>query len=101
MRFELAQSGYTEALTFTLCSREDVSEKLGKKIESIQACHIGNPKTSEFQVVRTTLLSGLLRTIAESKHMPLPLKVFEVSDVVLKDMTTGIKTKNKKKNYIY
>ena len=41
------------------------------------------------KVVRTTLISGLLRTVAESKHMPLPLKIFEVSDVVLNDKTTG------------
>lgn len=32
LRLELAQCGYTEALTFTLCSKEDVSVKLGKKI---------------------------------------------------------------------
>lgn len=68
----MAQSGYTEALTFTLvhniwfiiylkihwslinlffqCSREDVADKLGKKIEDVSAVHIGNPKTIEFQV---------------------------------------------------
>ena len=45
---------------------------------------------SNLKVVRTTLLSGLLRTLSESKHMPLPLKIFEASDVVLKDLTTGI-----------
>lgn len=97
LRVEMAQSGYTEALTFTLCSREDVADKLGKKIEDVAACHIGNPKTIEFQVVRTTLLSGLLRTLSESKHMPLPLKIFEASDVVLKDLTTEIGCRNERR----
>lgn len=46
----MAQCGFTEALTFTLCSKEDVSEKLGKKLETVNACVIANPKTSEFQV---------------------------------------------------
>ena len=69
LRIELAHSGYTEALTFTLviiklqkgqhflvnffhlkCSREDVADKLGKKIESVPAVHISNPKTIDFQV---------------------------------------------------
>jgi phenylalanyl-tRNA synthetase beta chain len=70
LRIELAQCGYTEALTFTLvifliimknkitfdslkvfkCSREDVADKLRKNIESIQAVHISNPKTLDFQV---------------------------------------------------
>lgn len=85
LRNECARAGYTEALTFTLCSREDVSTKLGVKIEDVPAAHICNPKTLEFQVVRTLLLPGLLKTIAANKKMPLPLKLFEISDVVLLD----------------
>ena len=41
------------------------------------------------QVARTTLLSGLLKTIAANKKMPLPMKIFEISDVVLKDSKKG------------
>ena len=52
--------------------------------------HIANPKTLDFQVVRTTLLAGLLKTIASSRNMPLPLKIFEVSDVVLRDQSAGL-----------
>lgn len=97
VRLEMAQSGYTEALTFTLCSREDVADKLGKKIEDVSAVHIGNPKTIEFQVVRTTLLSGLLKTLSESKHIPLPLKLFEASDIVLKDLSTETGCRNERR----
>ncbi|CAH0752089.1 unnamed protein product [Diatraea saccharalis] len=85
LRRECACAAYTEALTFTLCSRDDVSTKLGLKIEDVPAAHISNPKTLEFQVVRTTLVSGLLKTIAANKKMPLPLKLFELSDVVIMD----------------
>ena len=41
------------------------------------------------QVARTTLLPGLLKTIAANKKMPLPMKIFEISDVVLKDSKKG------------
>lgn len=71
------------------CSRDDVASKLGLKIEDVPAVHISNPKTLEFQVCRTTLLPGLLKTIAANKKMPLPIKVFEISDVVLKDDSAG------------
>lgn len=46
---------------------------------------LANPKTLEYQVVRTSLLPGLLKTVRENKAHPLPLKVFETSDVVIKD----------------
>lgn len=51
--------------------------------------HIANPKTLEFQVARTSLLSGLFKTLAANKNMPLPIKLFEISDVVLKDINSG------------
>ena len=50
LREHVAQSGFTEALTFTLCSRDDVAVKLNKNMEDIPAVHISNPKTLEFQV---------------------------------------------------
>lgn len=56
-----------------------------------KAVAISNPKTIEFQVARTSLLPGLLKTIHANKKMALPLKLFEISDVVLKDNTKGMK----------
>jgi phenylalanyl-tRNA synthetase beta chain len=97
LRLELSQIGYTEGLTFTLCSKEDVSDKLRKRLDQIPAVHISNPKTMDFQVVRTTLLCGLLKTLASSKNMPLPLKIFEVSDVVLNDSTTEVGARNERR----
>ncbi len=41
------------------------------------------------QVARTSLLPGLLKTIAANRKMPLPMKIFEVSDVVLLDQDKG------------
>ncbi|XP_057694119.1 phenylalanine--tRNA ligase beta subunit isoform X1 [Corythoichthys intestinalis] len=94
LRHDLAAAGFTEALNFALCSKEDIADKLGKKISETRAIHISNPKTAEFQVARTTLLPGLLKTIAANRKMPLPLKLFEISDVVLKDETKDVGARN-------
>ncbi|XP_061684165.1 phenylalanine--tRNA ligase beta subunit isoform X1 [Syngnathoides biaculeatus] len=94
LRYDLAAAGFTEALNFALCSQEDIADKLGKKISDTRAIHISNPKTAEFQVGRTTLLPGLLKTIAANRMMPLPLKLFEISDVVLKDETKDVGARN-------
>ncbi|XP_061574753.1 phenylalanine--tRNA ligase beta subunit [Cololabis saira] len=96
LRQDMAAAGFTEALNFALCSQEDIAEKLGKKISEIKAVHISNPKTAEFQVARTTLLPGLLKTIAANRKMPLPLKLFEISDVVLKDETKDVGARNRR-----
>ncbi|XP_038606055.1 phenylalanine--tRNA ligase beta subunit isoform X2 [Tachyglossus aculeatus] len=91
LRYDLAAAGFTEALTFALCSQEDVADKLGLDISAVKAVHIANPKTAEFQVARTTLLPGLLKTVAANRKMPLPLKLFEISDIVVKDSSRAFK----------
>uniref|UniRef100_A0A803V0Y6 Phenylalanine--tRNA ligase beta subunit n=1 Tax=Ficedula albicollis TaxID=59894 RepID=A0A803V0Y6_FICAL len=45
-------------------------------------------------VARTTLLPGLLKTIAANRKMPLPLKLFEISDIVVKDPNTDVGARN-------
>ncbi|XP_050535746.1 phenylalanine--tRNA ligase beta subunit [Daktulosphaira vitifoliae] len=97
IRNEIAQCGFKEVLTFSLCSKDDVSVKLRKKFDEESTVRISNPKTLEFQVARTNLLSGLLKTVAANKKMPLPMKLFEVSDVVLKDITSEVGARNERR----
>uniref|UniRef100_A0A8C9FHA9 Phenylalanine--tRNA ligase beta subunit n=1 Tax=Pavo cristatus TaxID=9049 RepID=A0A8C9FHA9_PAVCR len=94
LRLDLAAAGFTEALTFALCSTEDIADKLGMDVSATNAVHIANPKTAEFQVARTTLLPGLLKTVAANRKMPLPLKLFEISDIVVKDPTKDVGARN-------
>nr|CAG4645431.1 EOG090X03QT [Lynceus sp. MCZ IZ 141354] len=96
LREGLSQSGFTEALTFTLCSKEDISQKIRKDTGCNIAIHVSNPKTLEFQVGRTSLLPGLLKTIAANRKMPLPLRLFEVSDVLLKDASKDVGARNQR-----
>ena len=60
------------------------------------AVSIANPQTLEFQVGRTTLLVGLLKTISQNRKMPLPLNIFEISDVMKKDPKTDVGAMNKR-----
>jgi phenylalanyl-tRNA synthetase beta chain len=57
---------------------------------------IANPKTLEFQVVRTTLIPGLLKTIRENRSHALPIKIFETGDVVFKDLKRERQSRNER-----
>ena len=67
-----------------------------KKIEDIPAVHISNPKTLEFQIARTSLLQGLLKTVQANRGMALPLKLFEISDVVIRDAGAEVGSRNER-----
>lgn len=96
LRNEIARCGYTEALTFALCSEEQVSTLIRSKTGLDNAIKIKNPKTLEFQVARTCLIPGLLKTINSNKKAPLPIKLFEISDVVLRSDRHDVKAKNER-----
>ncbi|VIO93562.1 phenylalanyl-tRNA synthetase beta chain, putative [Brugia malayi] len=97
LRYDIAAAGWTETLNFALCSRDDISVKLRKPDNLKQAVKISNPKTSEFQVARTSLLPGLLKALASNKDMPLPLRLFEIQDVVLKDLIADVGARNERR----
>ncbi|VDK17336.1 unnamed protein product [Anisakis simplex] len=97
LRHEVANAGWTEVLNFALCSSDDVSTKLCKANGLESAVKIANPKTIEFQVARTSLFPGLLKTIASNKDMPLPLKLFELQDVVIKDQNSEVGARNERR----
>ncbi|KAI6243863.1 Phenylalanyl-tRNA synthetase beta subunit [Aphelenchoides fujianensis] len=96
LRLGIANAGWTEVLNFVLCSSEDISSKLRRADGLENSVKIANPKTLEFQVVRNSLLPGLLKTLSNNRDMPLPLKLFEVQDVVMKNPTADTKTKNQR-----
>ena len=77
----------TQALS-PQCSHDENFAFLNQKDTGDSAIVLENPKTSEFQVVRTSLLPGVFKTIRENRKHSLPLRVFEVSDVAFKDDKT-------------
>ncbi|CAG8631145.1 9721_t:CDS:10, partial [Paraglomus occultum] len=97
VRRELALAGFSEVLPLILCSHDENFSFLNKTDDNTTAVKLSNPKTAEYQVVRTTLLAGVLKTLRENKKHPLPIKIFEVSDVVLKDSTQERMAKNERR----
>lgn len=85
LRLASAQSGYSEVLPLTLCSHDENFKFLRLTDDNKTAVKLENPKTVEYQVVRTSLLPGILKTIKENRKHSLPIKVFECGDVVFKN----------------
>lgn len=113
LRPDVAMAGFYECLNFTLISekenfsglrREQKAEELWRTPArpheynpSASAIWLSNPKTKEFEVVRTTLLAGLLKTLNSNKHLSPPVKVFEIGDVVIQDPTRETGSKNQRR----
>lgn len=85
LRLASSQAGYAEVLPLTLCSHDENFKFLRLQDDGTTAVKLENPKTIEYQVVRTTLLPGILKTIKENRKHSLPIKVFEAGDIVLKN----------------
>ncbi|KAG0728495.1 Phenylalanine--tRNA ligase beta subunit [Chionoecetes opilio] len=100
MRLLLSQNNYIEAATFSLCSKSDMGEKMKIDLDKEPWVRIGNPKATDFEALRISLLPGILKTVAANKHISLPLRMFEVADVVVKDScpiaTRGVGVRNQR-----
>ncbi len=96
VRIEAAMAGWSEVMPLILCSHDENFAWLNRKDDGKTAVKLANPKTAEYQVVRTSLLPGLLKTIRENKHHSVPIKVFEVSDVAFKDESLERKSRNER-----
>lgn len=96
VRLEAAMAGWSEVMPLILCSHDENFAWLNRKDNGKTAVRLANPKTAEYQVVRTSLLPGLLKTIRENKHHSVPMKVFEVSDVAFKDLDLERKSRNER-----
>lgn len=96
VRLEAAMAGWSEVMPLILCSHDENFAHLNRSDDGKTAVRLANPKTAEYQVVRTSLLPGLLKTIRENKHHSVPIKIFEVSDVAFKDLSLERKSRNER-----
>ncbi|KAH4194464.1 phenylalanine--tRNA (Phe) ligase beta subunit [Parastagonospora nodorum] len=96
VRLESAAAGWTEVMPLILCSHEENFEWLNRVDDGKTAVKLANPKTAEYQLVRTSLLPGLLKTINSNKHHAVPMKIFEVSDVGFIDLEQERKSRNER-----
>jgi len=96
VRREVAFAGWTEVMSLILCSHDENYKFLRRKDDGM-AVVLENPKSVEYEVVRTTLLPGILKTLRENRAMGLPVGVFEVSDVALRDDTRERMARNERR----
>merc|ERR1711862_565660 len=85
-------------------SYHDNYTALRRPMNKVESVALSNPANIEYQIVRTTLLPGLLKTLQHNKSASFlkGFKVFEISDVVLTDneytlCDTIVGTKNVRK----
>lgn len=96
IRNEAAMAGWSEVMPLILCSHDENFGWLNRKDDGQTVVKLANPKTLEYQVVRSSLLPGLLKTIRENKGHTIPLKIFEAADVVFKDESEERKARNER-----
>lgn len=99
LRHELAAAGYDEVLTLALVSREENYRDM-RLPEDDLAVVLANPQTVDFQIGRTRLLPGLLKALSSNKgtvSFSSGVKVFEVSDVMLKDSAADVGARNERR----
>lgn len=95
VRVESAMAGWSEVMPLILCSHDENYAWLNKKDDG-RAVRLQNPKALEYQIVRTSLIPGLLKTLRENKRHAVPMKIFEVSDIGLKDASLERKSRNER-----
>lgn len=77
IRLEFALMGFNEVLSLTLLSKAE------NFVRSDYQVILSNPKSREYEVMRTSLVPGLLKSIGSNLHGKIPIKVFEAADIVL------------------
>ncbi|XP_078439200.1 tRNA synthetase beta subunit family protein [Wolffia australiana] len=97
LRLQVAMAGYKEVLTWVLCSNEENFSMLNRKDDGKTAVIIENPRSSEFEAVRTTLMPGLLKSVKSNIDHPRPIKLFEVGDVVFLDEEADVGASNNRR----
>ena len=97
VRQEMAAQGFSEVLTWILCSHDDNFANVSRADDGRLAAIVANPSSQDVQVARSSLLQGVLKAMGANKDAPVPAKLFEVGDVVLLDETKDVGAKNSRR----
>lgn len=94
VRQEMASQGFSEVLTWILCSHDDNFANVNREDDGNCAAIVANPSSLDVQVARSSLLQGVLKAMGANKDAPVPARLFEVGDVVLLDETRDVGARN-------
>jgi phenylalanyl-tRNA synthetase beta chain len=73
--------GFSEVMSLPLNTEEDHFLRFREAVPD-RYVRIANPKMKGLTVVRSHLLTGLLQSLHENRRRPLPLRLFEIDNVV-------------------
>lgn len=92
VRSTLLGLGYTEVMSLPLTTEEEHFLRFRKQV-SDHYPRVANPKLVALKVVRSHLMTGLLQALYENRKRPMPLRLFEIDNVVLLEATaeTGVR----------
>jgi phenylalanyl-tRNA synthetase beta chain len=96
LRAEIARAGYMEMLTHGLCSTAENFTHLQRPVT--EAVSLSNPANVEYEVVRTTLIPGALKTLAFNNSLSHKdgIRLFEISDVVIPTAEHDVGARNER-----
>jgi len=80
--------GFIEVMNFTLTNERLHYHFMRNKAE--KPVKVANPVSTEYTIVRQSLLPGLMKNLAENKHESFPHRLFEVSDIT--EINTRLET---------
>ena len=76
--------GFSEVMSLPLNTEEDHFLRFRENVPE-RYVKVANPKMKGLAVVRSHLLTGLLQSLYENRRRPLPLRLFEIDNVVVLD----------------
>jgi len=81
VRSTLLGLGYTEVMSLPLTTEEEHFLRFRREVPEHYP-RVANPKLVALKVVRTHLMNGLLQALYENRKRPMPLRLFEIDNVV-------------------
>lgn len=87
--------GHIETYTFSLTSQNEQLENMLIPEHKLSTVKITNGNENQ-AMLRISLLPQQLQLLYHNRNRPLPIKLFEIADVVLSDSTTDVKARNEK-----
>ena len=84
--------GFQEVLNYIMSNKDLLFIKMNKNIEEI--VEVMNPKSTQYTVLRNSIIPGLLNFLSKNKHVEYPQKIFEIGEIVYVDSRTETKTVN-------
>lgn len=92
VRGTLLGLGFTEVMSLPLTTEEEHFLRFLKEVPDSYP-RVANPKLVALKVVRTHLMTGLLQALFENRKRPMPLRLFEIDNVVVREpgAETGVR----------